>query len=205
MRICSIASLQVLILHTLFVKYLGLPQNLSRFERIWSFKELNPLSKSDWQLQAMNTVEFTLSPRYWEATFPLSSGLLPSCLLTCCWKKDMDIDSQNYLPYSFSFHTLQCAWYLPTQKKRQVWPSFSIRMSVPYHCRCLSVKAAVHKFILPAQRVEYNLKNIIIQSVIYFDAAQVICFALLKLKASGTRWLSLPLWQPSSACHFFCL
>lgn len=192
-----IAAFQALILHTLLVKYLGLPQNVNRFERIWSFKELNPLSKSDWQLQAMNTfpqmLGSSLSFEQWFA------AILPFNLLL---KEDMDINSQNYLPYSFSFHTLQCAWCLPTHKKRQVWPSFSVRISVPYHCgslrTCPSVKAAEHKFIVPAQRVEYNLKQIIIQSVLYFNTAQVIYFALLKWKASGTRWLSLPICSATS-------
>lgn len=56
----------------------------SECESIGSFKELNSLCKSDPQIQAMNTVKFILFPRYSGATFTLSSGLLPSCLLICC-------------------------------------------------------------------------------------------------------------------------
>lgn len=60
--------------------------------------------------------------------------------------------------------------FADTQEEAGLTP-FSIGVSVPHHCWslriCPSVKAAVHKLILPAQRVEY-----LIWSVLYFDIAK---------------------------------
>lgn len=111
------------------------------------------------------------------------AAILPFNLLL---KKDMDVVSQNYLPYSFAFHTLQSVGYLPTHKKRQVWPSFSMRIPVCCHCwslrSCPSIKAAVHKFILSAERVEYNLKQIIIECFILWHCpSNIFCSTEIKI------------------------
>lgn len=85
----------------------------------------------------------------------------------------MDLDNQNYVFYSFSFDTLQCVWHWPTNKS----PTTADLLR-----NCPSVWAAVHKFILPAQKVEYSLKWIIIQSVLYFDTAQAMYFCSIEIK-----------------------